>query len=114
MSDVRLLAKKAEHMLSVMLTDANGHQHELNAKLQINYRREKFAVAVEPIPSEVLAAGEFNGALKNLLEKGKQAGREILSEFKKARSGGQMNLFDDYADADTDEEEDEDRVPQAG
>lgn len=109
MYTTNVTALEERHSISVFLNDKNNHQHELNAKLVISYKRGRYELKLSSVPSEVLESVEYNDAFKSLKDRAREVGTQLLADFR-ARTGpkgNQLSLFDSLPESSSDEDQDE-------
>ena len=87
-----------------VLTDNQGHQLVLMAKLKIDYLKNRFSVTLRPMPHEVTLSFQVINALESLIDRANDLGMKLLDEFKKqtAKGGTMTNLFDVLPSAESD------------
>lgn len=109
-------AGKETHKVSAFVTDANGHQHEIMADVEVKHQKGKFFIKIAQLPMEVSTSIEAINAIQALLKRANQTGKDLLEDFqtRTAPGGRQMTIFDmvressgqtDDEDGDEDENE---------
>jgi len=106
MYTTNVTALREQHSISVFLNDKNNHQHELNGKLVISYKKGRYELQMASIPSEVLESVEFQDAFNSLKDRSREVGTQLLADFR-ARTGpkgNQLSLFDTLPDSSSDDD----------
>lgn len=91
---VQISADKSQFTVSGTMTDNNGIQHLLNAKMILDFYKQSYKIRLSSIPNEVIESPEFIGSMSSMFAKIRTECTSLLESYLLANgSGKQLDLF---------------------